>query len=143
MSCDCKGCKVFKDLSYIKSVCASCRANGGTPRHEVESSESIDRRNAEGFAITLRQIIQKDNLDEFELAIVLLLQAGHNLTSVARVFSCTRANVAIKFKKLRERCPHYNFLVDWTPHGGRQAIENETVDAMIEEPKMVQGELSL
>lgn len=143
MACDCKNCKVAKDMAYLRTTCRNCKAGGGLDRFEVEDSEAIDRRNAEGFAITLRQIQQKDDLDEFELSIVFLLQCGINLSRIAEMWGCTRANVAIKFKKLRKRCPHYRMLVDWTPHGGRPRYTDEEIDQIIEDSRFKQDELGL
>lgn len=143
MASDCKNCKVAKDMIYLRSQCRACKTGGGLDRYDTEDSESIDRRNAEGFAITLRQIKQKDDLDEYELSIVFLLQLGFNLSRIAEMWGCTRANVATKFKKLRERCPHYRLLVDWTPHGGRPCISEKELDEMIAEDIFKQGEFDL
>ena len=145
MATNCKGCKMIKDAEYIRAACAACRANGGHGHFEAEREDSaaIDRRNAEGFAVTINQIRNRDDLSPQEITIIVLLQLGYTLTAVGEMWGCTRANVAYIFKRLRERCPHYRQLMDWTPHGGRVAVTDAELDEMIEECRLTQGELGI
>ena len=121
--CDsCKHCRYAEDRAYLASVCHAC-ANGQPPPDHAETGANVDENAAAVFKGVSRWIGERFNFRES--MIIWGLIWGYSLAGIAEEFGMTRANVAAMFKAMRQREPSLDALVEWTPHGGAKAAENE------------------